>query len=300
MAETAQWAALLGEYVTDLIEQADADEACIGMRPFGAINYEALDRRVIRHVHRDDVPATKAEFLGERMADLTEATACQIDDLVGLRVTCTNLCDLDMVQGARDGWPKQPSPKRPLSIDESSERDYVESPKESGYRGWHVNLRLTVESTSVTCELQVRTLLQDSWGELTHEDSYSKAGELPPLVEILSKRMADLLATLDDIAEDLRSELDRIDEAAVDGADDQPDESHADGRDLSALEADAAEPPAVRWHTLDRPTDLSGQSRDLQKDFGAHVSHARSCHRSVKRFLPLALPAAAPSPVRQP
>jgi ppGpp synthetase/RelA/SpoT-type nucleotidyltranferase len=215
-----------------------------------------------------------------------------IDDLVGLRVTCTNLRDLDMVQVALDGLPKQPSPKRPLSIDESSERDYVESPKESGYRGWHVNLRLMLESTSVTCELQVRTLLQDSWGELTHEDSYSKAGELPPLVEILSKRMADLLATLDDIAEDLRSELDRIDEAAVDGADDHPDESQVDERDLSAIEADAAELLADRWHTLDRPTELSSLAWELQKEFGAEVSDDWFGHRSFKRFLRLALPAA--------
>ena len=206
-----------------------------------------------------------------------------IDDLVGLRVTCTNLRDLDMVQVALDGLPKQPSPKRPLSIDESSERDYVESPKESGYRGWHVNLRLMLESTSVTCELQVRTLLQDSWGELTHEDSYSKAGELPPLVEILSKRMADLLATLDDIAEDLRSELDRIDEAAVDGADDQPDESQVDERDLSAIEADAAELLADRWHTLDRPTELSSLAWELQKEFGAEVSDDWFGHHSFKR-----------------
>jgi ppGpp synthetase/RelA/SpoT-type nucleotidyltranferase len=222
-----------------------------------------------------------------------------IDDLVGLRVTCTNLRDLDMVQVALDGLPKRSSAKQPLSIDESSERDYVESPKESGYRGWHVNLRLAVESTSVTCELQVRTLLQDSWGELTHEDSYSKAGELPPLVEILSKRMADLLATLDDIAEDLRSELDRIDEAAVDGADDQPDESHADGRDLSAIEADAAELLADRWHTLDRPTELSGLAWELQKEFGAEVSDDWFGHRSFKRFLRLALPAAELSTGRQ-
>ena len=222
-----------------------------------------------------------------------------IDDLVGLRVTCTNLRDLDMVQVALDGLPKRPRIKQPLAIDESSERDYVESPKESGYRGWHVNLQLLLGSTSVTCELQVRTLLQDSWGELTHEDSYSKAGELPPLVEILSKRMADLLATLDDIAEDLRSELDRIDEAAVDGTDDQPDESQVGEPDLSAIEADAAELLADRWRTLDRPTELSSLAWELQKEFGAEVSDDWFGHHSFKRFLRLALPAAELSTGRQ-
>ena len=162
-----------------------------------------------------------------------------------------------------------------------------------------MNLQLLLGSTSVTCELQVRTLLQDSWGELTHEDSYSKAGELPPLVEILSKRMADLLATLDDIAEDLRSELDRIDEAAVDGTDDQPDESQVGEPDLSAIEADAAELLADRWRTLDRPTELSSLAWELQKEFGAEVSDDWFGHHSFKRFLRLALPAAELSTGRQ-
>ena len=138
-----------------------------------------------------------------------------IDDLVGIRLTCTNLRDLEMVQAALENLPSRASKKRPLSLDPASERDYVDAPKESGYRGWHVNLGVALEGSPVTIELQVRTLLQDSWGELTHEDTYSKAGELPPLVEVLSARMADLLATLDDIAEDLRNELDRIDEAST-------------------------------------------------------------------------------------
>src|SRR6056297_915610 len=139
-----------------------------------------------------------------------------IDDLIGMRLTCTNLRDLEMVQVALESLPRQAGRKRPLTLDPTSERDYVEKPKPSGYRGWHVNLGVQHGGAAVTCELQVRTLLQDSWGELTHEDTYSKAGELPPLVEVLSARMADLLATLDDIAEDLRTELDRIDEAIVD------------------------------------------------------------------------------------
>ena len=146
-----------------------------------------------------------------RVEDIPEV----IDDLIGMRITCTNLRDLEMVQVALDNLPRNPRADHPLVLDQATERDYVETPKESGYRGWHVNLGVSVNGTPVTCELQVRTLLQDSWGELTHEDSYSKDKELPPLVEVLSKRMADLLATLDDIAEDLRSEVDRIEESLV-------------------------------------------------------------------------------------
>jgi ppGpp synthetase/RelA/SpoT-type nucleotidyltranferase len=212
-----------------------------------------------------------------------------IDDLVGLRLTCTNLRDIEMVQVALESLPSRVGKRRSLGLDPSSERDYVENPKESGYRGWHVNLAVQLDGTPVTCELQVRTLLQDSWGELTHEDTYSKAGESPPLVEVLSTRMADLLATLDDIAEDLRNELDRIDEAIVAETAGQVDEP---GDDELAVGpgADAADLLLERWRSLDRPLELSSLAWALQYEFGAEVSDDWFGFRTFKRFLRAAVP----------
>ncbi len=216
-----------------------------------------------------------------------------IDDLLGLRVTCINLSDIELVQAALENLPRQPKKGRQFWLDPASERDYVAEPKASGYRGWHVNLGVKVDANGtrvpVACELQVRTLLQDGWGELTHEDTYSKDGELPPLVEVLSKRMADLLSTLDDIAEDLRSELDRIDEAAVaetDGADQPQDDA------LSEQAADAAALLLDRWQNLDRPTDLASLAWALQREFGAEVSDDWFDHGSFKRFVLHAVPGA--------
>ena len=58
------------EYLAHASEVA-ADDS-FALRPQGPVPPEELDRRVIRHVQRDDVPAAKAELLGEAMADLTE------------------------------------------------------------------------------------------------------------------------------------------------------------------------------------------------------------------------------------
>jgi len=209
-----------------------------------------------------------------------------IDDLVGMRLACTNLRDLEMVQAALESLPRRASRKRVLGLDPSSERDYVEAPKESGYRGWHVNLGVTLDGTPVTCELQVRTLLQDSWGELTHEDTYSKAGELPPLVEVLSARMADLLATLDDIAEDLRNELDRIDEAIVAESASQADNGDPGDDALSSGPgADAADLVLEQTRSRQRPIELSALAWALQNEFGAEVSDDWFGFRTFKRFL---------------
>ena len=212
-----------------------------------------------------------------------------IDDLVGLRLTCTNLRDIEMVQVALENLPPRVGKRRPIGLDTKTERDYVEHPKESGYRGWHVNLGVQHDGKAVTCELQVRTLLQDSWGELTHEDSYSKAGELPPLVEVLSARMADLLATLDDIAEDLRNELDRIDEAVVAETAGQVDELGADQLVIGPA-ADAADLLLERWRSLERPLELSSLAWALQHEFGAEVSDDWFGFRTFKRFLRASIP----------
>ena len=223
-----------------------------------------------------------------------------IRDLVGLRITCTNLRDIEMVQAALDGLPLPGKSPMGLCFDPTSERDYVLEPKESGYRGWHVNLQVGIDiedkATPVTIELQVRTLLQDSWGELTHEDSYSKDGELPPLVEVLSKRMADLFATLDDIAEDLRSELDRLDQAAVT----EPGSSDTSALDLQSEQAaDAASVLVARWSELDRPVDLASLAWRLQAEFGAEISDGWFGAGSFKQFLLQSIPEAVLSTGRQ-
>ncbi|MGI9596300.1 MAG: hypothetical protein ACR2QK_09075 [Acidimicrobiales bacterium] len=216
----------------------------------------------------------------------------EIHDLVGLRITCTNLRDIDTVQAALDALPTRQSRQFGLSVNMTAERDYVRAPKESGYRGWHVPLTIDIDrdgtAEPVICELQVRTLLQDSWGELTHEDTYSKDGELPPLVEVLSKRIADLFATLDDIAEDLRTELDRIDEAAIAEVDDSlvvPDSLTESGQ-----AADAASMLLDRWQHLDRPVDLASLAWAVQLEFGAEVNDGWFGYGSFKRFLAAAVP----------
>ena len=195
-----------------------------------------------------------------------------------------------MVQTALDGLPRQAEPRvagEGLWLDPASERNYVTEPKESGYRGWHVNLGIVVNSVPVSCELQVRTLLQDSWGELTHIDTYSKDGALPPLVDVLSTRMADLLAILDDIAEDLRTELDRIDQEIVAEADDR---GLIEEDVLAGQAADAAVLLRNRWTSMDRPTDLAALAWALQNEFGAEVSDDWFGHGSFKRFLRHAVP----------
>jgi hypothetical protein len=111
--------------------------------------------------------------------------------------------------------------------------DYIEVPKPSGYRAVHLLVEVDVPQGShfvaVVCEIQIRTLLQHSWGELTHEDTFKPGVQVPRLVTSLSKRLATALAVLDEIAQDLRDELEKIeiDAASQYALDEGPTEDRA-------------------------------------------------------------------------
>ena len=123
-------------------------------------------------------------------------------DLVGCAVVCNNLQDVaraaDLLQREmeEDG----------LKV---YRQDYIAEPKESGYRGIHLNIRLPVqfghEHASVGCEVQVRTLLQETWSRLTHDDIYKD--EQPDELRERSKQLSELLAEADRVAEEIRREV---------------------------------------------------------------------------------------------
>ncbi len=56
------------------------------------------------------------------------------------------------------------------SFSHVDEKDYVSEPKDSGYRACHVLLKVQIDSDGapVIVEVQIKTLLQHAWGELTH------------------------------------------------------------------------------------------------------------------------------------
>lgn len=227
-----------------------------------------------------------------------------IDDLVGIRIVCNNLSDLEFLRSILEGMPvSDPEDRQPIAIQPGSQKDYLENPKKSGYRAYHINLVTVVpgagELARISGELQVRTLLQDGWGELTHEDTYKPGVKLPPLVETLARRMADLLATVDDLAQDIRGELDRLAQTAVEdpGAEGSPSPA---GAEPPALDKDqvvcAQEKPLVLAETarivseLERPAPLASIAAQLQGTFGTGLVRDWVGYGNFKSLLVDAVP----------
>ena len=133
--------------------------------------------------------------------DDEEAVFSNILDIVGVRLITNNLKDMkaliDTIKSMKS-----------LEYVENSLEDYVGNPKESGYRAIHFSVRCQVEYKNkqyvVPCEVQIQTLLQNSWATLSHQDIYKQQTDLPKHVKLLSRRLADQLAVLDDIAQDIR------------------------------------------------------------------------------------------------
>ncbi|WP_427174521.1 hypothetical protein [Arthrobacter sp. 92] len=140
-----------------------------------------------------------------------------ITDIAGIRITCNTYEDVRRIESAI----LESNTLRLFGAVEASKvhEDYLLDPKPSGYRAVHllveVDVPLGANFIAIPCEVQIRTLLQHAWGELTHEDTFKPEIAVPPLVSSLSKRLATALAVLDEIAQDLRDELNKIEKGTA-------------------------------------------------------------------------------------
>lgn len=151
-------------------------------------------------VKSDQSLARKAQSHGW---DLDEAITTT-SDFIGFRIVCNNLQDVarcaDLLEESyqRDG----------IAVERE---DYIKNPKASGYRAIHLTLRVTLHvngaSVDVGCEIQVRSLLQSAWAELSRADIYTE--DVPTPIERQVKSLAAHLARADASAEKIRRRIAR-------------------------------------------------------------------------------------------
>ena len=106
--------------------------------------------------------------LQKKDLDLTLSAACNnLYDIAGIRVVCSYIKDVYLI---RD---------RLMAQDDvmiMQIKDYIEMPKENGYRSLHMVIRVPVyfmnKKQLVPVELQIRTLAMDLWASLEHDIKY--------------------------------------------------------------------------------------------------------------------------------
>ncbi len=147
-----------------------------------------------------------------------ESIRLNVRDVAGVRVVCPYINDIDTVAEfllSQD------------DVDLIARKDYVENPKESGYRSLHlvVALKIPFEETckEVPVEVQIRTIAMDFWASLEHQLRYKNRAVLKdsdPLVEDIRSRLescARQIARLDRAMQRIQLDIDELPFGQEDG-----------------------------------------------------------------------------------
>lgn len=91
----------------------------------------------------------------------------KINDLIGIRLICNNLNDVYYLVNCIKANEK---------FEIIMEKDYIASPKKSGYMSYHIILQYNISTNTLTIpikvELQIRTEEMDKWANKAHDSTY--------------------------------------------------------------------------------------------------------------------------------
>lgn len=126
-----------------------------------------------------------------------------LSDIAGIRVICSFVDDIYMLA---DCLANQDD------ITVLQKKDYIETPKESGYRSLHliieVPIFLTQEKEYMKVEVQFRTIAMDFWASLEHQMKYKRNIENQDVISDDLKFSADLINQLDLRMQQIREKID--------------------------------------------------------------------------------------------
>ena len=126
----------------------------------------------------------------------------RVEDLLGVRIVCNNLSDIDpIVEMLRTDC-------NILLI--KGIKEMIRSSTD-GYRAIHIRTEFIdnfkKDQSQIPCEIQIRTLSQDTWAHLSRADLYAK--NAPSSIRKLARALSTQLSTIDEIAQLIRDELNR-------------------------------------------------------------------------------------------
>ncbi len=115
-----------------------------------------------------------------------------INDIAGIRIICSFTSDIyriaDLIKDQDD-------------VKVIKVKDYIKSPKENGYKSYHMIVSVPVYLSDMVVEtkveIQIRTIAMDFWASLEHKMYYKFEGNAPEHIRKELKECADLVSFLD-------------------------------------------------------------------------------------------------------
>lgn len=157
--------------------------------------------------YRIKEPMSIAEKLSRKGMDVTlENMVTKLNDIAGIRVVCPFISDVytvaDMLIMQDD-------------IRLVEKKDYVENPKENGYRSLHLVLEVMVflsdRKQPVRVEVQIRTIAMNFWASLEHQLRYKSSSEISESISEDLKECAEIIALTDKRMQRIKEQIDEVD-----------------------------------------------------------------------------------------
>jgi len=138
------------------------------------------------------------ESIAQKLIDLDLELTCDnarqhVKDIAGIRVICTYARDIHELADILRSMPETKV---------LSEKDYVSTPKPSGYRGYHFVMEIPVfysgNIENIPVEVQIRTAAMDFWATLEHKVKYKYKEHIPKHLSNELVVCAEKIQELDD------------------------------------------------------------------------------------------------------
>jgi len=142
---------------------------------------------------RIKAPESIAEKLHKMNVDITaDNVKKHLKDVAGIRIICAFARDIHYLVGLLRAMP---------DVNILDEKDYVNNPKPSGYRSYHVIMEVPVfysgKTEYVVVEVQLRTEAMNFWSTLEHKARYKYQDHIPQHLCDELVMCADKIAELD-------------------------------------------------------------------------------------------------------
>jgi putative GTP pyrophosphokinase len=142
---------------------------------------------------RVKAPESIAEKLHDMKVEITAENAKKyLKDIAGVRIICAFAKDIFYLVDLLKSMP---------GISVLEERDYIKSPKPSGYRSYHIIMEVPVfysgKNELVKVEVQIRTEAMNFWSTLEHKARYKYQEHIPRQLCDELVECADKISELD-------------------------------------------------------------------------------------------------------
>lgn len=160
----------------------------------GMDHQEKEDRNPVEHIkYRVKKPeSAKNKLKNEKYSKSNNGVMETLTDICGFRIVCTFISDVEYMVNKI---------KKIDEIKIIEEKNYINNPKENGYRSYHIIFSIPIEYNGkikeVSIEAQIRTIAMDCWASLEHQLMYKKEIRNEQLFKNELKKCADEMATTD-------------------------------------------------------------------------------------------------------